>query len=116
MPRYDYVCENCSHELSDVFQSFKEDALTQCPECGKSTLSRVIYGGLGTFIKNTNTIGQLADKNWSNMGHYKRSEIEQERKDSQPENPIASLGPASRKQISKMSEQQKQKYIMTGEV
>lgn len=115
MPTYDYVCETCSHELKDIYQSFKEDALTKCPECGKDSLIRVIYGGLATFVKNVNTIGQLADKNWNSMGRYQRSEIEQQKKDAKEESPLSSLGPASRKQINKMTKEQKEKYIMTGE-
>lgn len=115
MPKYDYVCESCSHELKDIYQSFTEDALTQCPECGKSSLVRVIYGGLATFVKNVNTIGQLADRNWNNMGRYQRSEIEQQKKVTKEESPLSSLGPASRQQINKMTKEQKEKYIMTGE-
>ncbi len=114
---YDYVCEDCSHEIKDVYQSIKDDALVQCPSCGKNSLQRVIYGGLGSFMKDTKTIGQLADKNWSRMGSYKRSEIEQSKKDkvSQEKSPFADLGNATKKEINKMTPEQKRKYIMTGE-
>ena len=47
------------------------------PIMGKHTLERVPHGGLGSFMKHgSNTIGSQADKNWSNMGHYQKSEIE----------------------------------------
>lgn len=108
MPTYDYVCDHCSHKLCDIVQSFKDDPLTKCPECGKETLSRVIYGGLATFVKDTKTIGQLADKNWKNMGSYKRSEIEQKNQNSKPDNSL-------KRKINKMTEEQKTKYIITGE-
>jgi putative regulatory protein, FmdB family len=33
MPTYEYVCKSCGH-LFEVVQSMRDDALTQCPECG----------------------------------------------------------------------------------
>ena len=114
---YDYKCEHCSHELNDVYQSIKDEALTECPSCGKDTLCRVIYGGLGSFMKDTKTIGQLADKNWSKMGSYQRSEIESQKKaqEKKDQSPLSSFGSASRKEINKMTPEQKKKYIITGE-
>ena len=114
---YDYKCDHCSHELKDVYQSIKDNALTECPSCGKDTLCRVIYGGLGSFMKDAKTIGQLADKNWSKMGSYQKSEIEQERKSQkkQEQSPLSSFGNASTKEINKMTPAQKRKYIITGE-
>lgn len=112
MPTYDYKCEDCGHELNDIFQSFKDEALVKCPSCGKNSLARVIYGGLGCFVKDVKTIGQLADSNWKKMGSYKRSEIEESKK---KENEQPSYGKASRKQINKMTPEQKKKYIITGE-
>lgn len=112
---YDYKCDNCSHELIDVYQSIKDDPLLKCPSCGKDTLNRVIYGGLGSFMKDAKTIGQLADRNWSKMGSYQKSEIQAKQSKPQEESPFSFAGKASRKEINSMSEQQKQKYIMTGE-
>lgn len=118
MPTYDYKCESCDHEINDIYQSFSEESLVKCPSCGKDSLHRVIYGGLATFVKDAKTIGQVADKNWSNMGSYKRSEIEQQKKEesAKAESPLSSFGPASKKQINKMTPEQKKKYIITGEL
>lgn len=112
---YDYKCDNCSHEMKDVYQSIKDDSLIQCPSCGKNSLYRVIYGGLGSFMKDVKTIGQLADKNWSKMGSYQKSEVEQKNKSKTQDSPLSQFGSASRKEISKMTEAQKKKYIITGE-
>jgi putative FmdB family regulatory protein len=117
---YDYYCEECGNELKDVQQSIKDDALITCPDCGKDALNRVIYGGIGCFVKDMKTLGQVGDKNWSNMGHYKRSEIEMAAKEkSEKETPyfssFGSATPANRKQINKMTPAQKKKYIMGGE-
>lgn len=116
---YDYYCDECHGELKDVQQSIKDDALVTCPGCGKDSLKRVIYGGIGCFVKDVKTIGQLGDKNWSQMGHYKRSEIETEAKEkSKKETPyfssFGSTTPATNKEINKMTPAQKKKYIMEG--
>jgi putative FmdB family regulatory protein len=33
MPTYDYRCDDCGEEF-EVWQSIKDDPLTQCPRCG----------------------------------------------------------------------------------
>jgi putative FmdB family regulatory protein len=44
MPTYEYRCNACGHEL-EAFQKITEDALRECPECGKPALERLISGG-----------------------------------------------------------------------
>jgi putative FmdB family regulatory protein len=113
---YDYICEECSHELKDVYQSIKDESLITCPSCGKNGLRRVIYGGIGSFMKDGKTIGSLADRNWSKKGSYERSEIEAKSQKSTGETSyFSSFGSATQKDINKMTEVQKTKYIMTGE-
>ncbi len=113
---YDYVCDECSHEMNDVYQSIKDDALVTCLSCGKDSLRRVIYGGIASFMKEPKTIGSLAESNWSKKGHYEKSEIEaKSKKNTQETSYFSSFGSASKKEISKMTEDQKTKYIMTGE-
>lgn len=113
---YDYICDKCSYEMNDVYQSIKDDALINCPQCGKDSLRRVIYGGIASFMKEPKTIGSLADSNWSKKGHYEKSEIETKSKKNKEEiSYFSSFGSASNKEITKMTESQKTKYIMTGE-
>ena len=50
MPTYDYECRSCGHSF-EAFQSMSEDPLTQCPECGKNELRRLIGGGTGIIFK-----------------------------------------------------------------
>jgi putative FmdB family regulatory protein len=33
MPTYEYACKACGHRF-EVVQSMRDDALTECPECG----------------------------------------------------------------------------------
>lgn len=44
MPTYAYACTSCGHSF-DAVQSFADNALTECPECG-GTL-RKQYGSIG---------------------------------------------------------------------
>ena len=42
MPTYSYACTECGHAF-DIRQSFTDDALTVCPECGEPRLRKVIH-------------------------------------------------------------------------
>ncbi len=44
MPTYAYACKNCDHAF-DIVQSFSDEPLTVCPECG------------GTLRKKFNSVG-----------------------------------------------------------
>ncbi|MBC8007761.1 MAG: zinc ribbon domain-containing protein [Prolixibacteraceae bacterium] len=41
MPIYEYKCTSCGHK-KEVLQKMSDAALTQCPACGKATLSKLI--------------------------------------------------------------------------
>jgi len=53
MPTYTYECSECHHRFEER-QSMKDEALTECPECKKHELKKIIVpaggfriGGLG---------------------------------------------------------------------
>jgi putative FmdB family regulatory protein len=48
MPTYQYACSACGHAF-EAFQSFTEDALTECPEC-KGEVKKV-YAAVGVVFK-----------------------------------------------------------------
>ena len=48
MPTYEYACKSCGEHL-EVVQSFKDDALTECPACGGSL--RKVFGSIGIAFK-----------------------------------------------------------------
>lgn len=58
MPIYTYHCDQCGHEF-EKYQSFSEDALIICPECGKETLLKVykpalvLFKGSGFYVTDT---------------------------------------------------------------
>lgn len=41
MPIYEYACEVCGHSF-DALQKISDSALTDCPECGKPALTKLI--------------------------------------------------------------------------
>ena len=54
MPTYEYACRDCEHELEAV-QSFTDDPLTVCPECGgslrkKFSAAGIIFKGSGYYV------------------------------------------------------------------
>ncbi|MCB1077794.1 MAG: zinc ribbon domain-containing protein [Verrucomicrobiae bacterium] len=51
MPTYDYKCDKCGHQF-EVFQSMKDDRLTDCPVegCGGS-IRRLLGTGAGIIFK-----------------------------------------------------------------
>lgn len=50
MPTYEYACSKCGHRF-EVFQSMRDDPITQCPECRKKSVKRLIGGGAGLIFK-----------------------------------------------------------------
>ena len=48
MPKYQYQCKDCGEAL-EVQQSFTEDALTVCPNCGGDL--RKVFNAVGVVFK-----------------------------------------------------------------
>jgi putative FmdB family regulatory protein len=48
VPTYQYACTECGHSF-DVVQSFSEDSLSVCPECGGRL--RKVYNAVGVVFK-----------------------------------------------------------------
>jgi putative FmdB family regulatory protein len=48
MPTYEYACKSCGEHL-EVVQSFKDDALSECPNCGGPL--RKVFGSIGIAFK-----------------------------------------------------------------
>jgi putative FmdB family regulatory protein len=71
MPTYEYVCKQCGH-LFEIVQSMRDEALTECPECG-GELRKVFappaisFKGSGFYAtdhgkKGTKTAGEKGEK------------------------------------------------------
>ncbi len=48
MPTYEYRCRECGEHL-EVVQSFRDDPLTECPNCGGQL--RKVFGAIGITFK-----------------------------------------------------------------
>ena len=48
MPTYAYACTECEHRF-DIVQTFSDDALTECPECGGRL--RKLFNAVGVVFK-----------------------------------------------------------------
>ena len=48
MPTYAYACTECDHRF-DIVQSFSDDSLTVCPECGGKL--RKVFNAVGVVFK-----------------------------------------------------------------
>ena len=113
---YDYECTYCEHILQDVQKKVQGEPLVACPSCNENGLRRIITGGAYAFVKNTNTIGGLADKNAS-ANKSKIQESQHKKNESKPveQKPwYHEHASASTSEINKMTNKQKAKYIMEG--
>lgn len=50
MPTYDYICDDCGHQL-EAFQKMADRPITICPKCQKESLRRKPSGGAGLSFK-----------------------------------------------------------------
>jgi putative FmdB family regulatory protein len=48
MPTYEYACKACGEHL-EIVQSFKDDPITDCPNCGGQL--RKVFGSIGIAFK-----------------------------------------------------------------
>ena len=48
MPTYEYRCKDCGHTF-DAYQSFTDEALTECPECAGAL--KKLFGNVGISFK-----------------------------------------------------------------
>lgn len=50
MPTYEYRCDACGHRFERL-QSFSDDPVRTCPECGEDAVERLISAGAGLVFK-----------------------------------------------------------------
>ena len=72
MPTYQYACTECGHAF-DQFQSFSDDALTECPEC-RGRL-RKVFNAVGVVFKGSGFYrNDSRDKKSSTLSSESKSE------------------------------------------
>ena len=120
MPIYSLYCDDCLQEIEIECKISEYDSRMKqiiCPSCS----SRKVYrnyesDNIYSTIKEVKTLGQLAEKNTKKMGG-KLKEEQEKKQAKEPPKPWyhdSKLGDASRKEINKMTPEQKKKYILKG--
>ena len=67
MPIYEYRCQSCGHEF-ETMQKMSEARLTDCPECGRSELKKLVSAagfklkGSGWYETDLKNSGKPANK------------------------------------------------------
>ncbi|MFY9712289.1 MAG: FmdB family zinc ribbon protein [Microbacterium sp.] len=89
MPTYAYACTSCGHQF-DAVQSFAENALTICPECGGAL--RKQYGSIGVTF---NGSGFYRTDSRSNAGGSKDASTSSKSESSTSAKPAPAAAPAS---------------------
>ncbi|MGB4137572.1 MAG: FmdB family zinc ribbon protein [Microbacterium sp.] len=91
MPTYAYACSNCGHSF-DAVQSFSDDALTACPECGGAL--RKQYGSIGVTF---NGSGFYRTDSRSDNGKKSTGDSASSSASSKKESPSTASAPAPAK-------------------
>ncbi len=114
MPVYEYECKKCEHSF-EINQSMEDKPKKKCPSCGKFQLYKIISEPIIIVRQAPTTLGQLAAKNSKTAGKTKVEELEEKQKKNKPKEPwYTKNAPASRREIQKMTREQKANYIKKG--
>ncbi|WP_265443742.1 FmdB family zinc ribbon protein [Flexivirga meconopsidis] len=78
MPTYSYACKDCGHAF-DINQSFSDDALTVCPECGGQLRKKfgsvgVVFKGSGFYKTDSRDSGSKSSSTSGTSGTEKSSD------------------------------------------
>lgn len=106
MPLYTYRCKECEYQF-DIRQSFSEDALVDCPTCGKPALRKVInqvgvvFKGSGFYVNDSKSNNSAAPGGKSKADNNGTSSSKESASDSSSAKPDSSSSASSAKAESK---------------
>jgi len=113
MPLYDFECKECKY-YDEIRQAHDAPSIIHCPCCNKKSLRKVFINAPVISVRGeANTIGQLADKNTRNMGHYEKQE--KAAKDNSGQNSEAQQRRNLNRKINGMTPKEKIKWIKEGD-
>ena len=92
MPTYEYRCTACDEHL-EVVQSFKDEPLTKCPNCGKKAL-RKVFSPVGIVFKGSGFY-KTDSRGGSKRGSTKPKESESSPSSTGTSSPDSSSGSSS---------------------
>ncbi len=88
MPIYEYQCESCGHDM-EALQKMSDPVLTECPECGKPSLKKLISAA-GFRLKGSGWY----ETDFKNSG--KKAETPEKKKDTQDANAKSTAPPCGK--------------------
>ena len=91
MPTYEYRCTNCGEHL-EVVQSFTDEPLGECPNCGKKVL-RKVFSPVGIVFKGSGFY--KTDNRSGSKGAHKPKDKEKETTSSNSSSSDSSSGSSS---------------------
>lgn len=127
-----YRCEKCKKEFAIIAKKVEKPVNKRCPGC-KITMERQVLGQPLIFVsQDPTTLGGLAEKNTQKMGTYELEDKRKAHEDSMykgketllKEQGLISQGSTASERnkeaeelgkINRMTPEEKQKYVMTGE-
>ena len=113
MPTYEYQCDKCDHNF-EIVKSFNDSHKKKCPECGKLSLYQVISPPT-VFVKGeATTLGQISDRNTEKMGRYELEDKRASQDKGNLKKKKKKERDSARKEINKMTREQKANYIRDG--
>ena len=113
MPTYEYRCSSCEHDF-EIIQSMKGKSKRKCPQCGKSRLERVLGTPLIFTKGEPQTIKHLAERNTERMGKYELGDKTGEMREANKKAVGDKSVEASKREIRRMTPEQKKRYIEKG--
>jgi putative FmdB family regulatory protein len=111
MPYYDFECEPCAY-YAEIQQHMSDPSTLNCPVCGEETLKKVFISPPLIFIRGgAKTVGQVAERNYKNMGFYEK----QDRKEQDQNKKEKSEKRKQHQKIVSMTPEQQIKWIRGGD-
>jgi putative FmdB family regulatory protein len=91
MPIYDYRCDHCGHSFSAV-QSFSEEALEKCPNCGKRprrlfTAPAIVFKGSGWYKTDSRRSSERSETSETKADSAKTESKSETKPDAKAEKP-----------------------------
>jgi putative FmdB family regulatory protein len=118
MPVYTYRCSNCGVQFEKQ-QSFSDQSLLRCPECGKRALKKIylpvgiVFKGSGFYATDHHSPSGMASMKADEKAEAKTEAKAEEKKDtkesSESQEPAAKTGESSEKSSGNDSEKSSEK-------
>ena len=109
MPVYTYRCSNCGVQFEKQ-QSFSDQSLIKCPECGKRALKKVylpvgiVFKGSGFYATDHHSPSGMASMKADEKAEGKASEKKETKDNVDGKEPVAKLDKSSEKPVEKNTE------------